>query len=195
MTLVMAYADPDTREITMVGDTHSFDGAGAYPNVKKIVRRSLVTPDGTDAGAVLIGYAGEAAVGITARNAKMPKIVLGTDPEVVIDRIAKSLQKYGESLPGGINYHGGTDQLWIVGWNGHVWEFVHYDVLDVRPFGAIGAGSSLAYGAWDTFGPPYDSLAAQIRMERIGQIVEHRHHKVRGPFQTEIISGLEYDVR
>lgn len=192
MTLVMAYADPATREITMCADSHAYDSDQAYPNIVKIDRRQLVTKTGHDAGTLLLGHAGEHSIGMTARNVPLPFITIGEEPQSVIDKVAQALQRYGSELAGGINYHGGTEQIWLVGWNGHLWQFVHYDVLDARPFSAIGAASSFAYGAWDALSdePPFDDFATRWRLERVGNLTAARSHMVRPPWKFETAKGV-----
>lgn len=185
MTLVLGMVDKD-RKVHMIADSYSYDSTSKYPNTVKITRRFLATDQGNFYGAVLLASAGEHAANYIARNAPMPEVSSGMDPWEIIDGIAKSLQAFGADTPGGINYHGGCDQVWLVGWNGHLWTFVHYDILE-QEVAAIGAGGDIARGA---MGALQDEPRPAARLHKAADITASLATDVTPPWRYEVVEPL-----
>ena len=177
----------------MMADSHGFDSTRAFPGVSKIVRRQLVTPNGSFAGSVLLASAGEHSATFVARNASLPTVTLGQNPTTVIDGIAKAIQTYISETPTPIN--DGEGSIWLVGWNGHLWSFVHYDIIPCDKFGAIGAASDLAVGAYRAFDVANAVETDPLFMlSKIGDICANESHLCRPPFVYETAEPLTINV-
>lgn len=187
MTLVAAYVDGTTTH--MIADSYVTADNLKYGNAKKIIKRTFRTPNDHVAGDFLLGSAGEFSTAYTARNFPVPVITKGADPEGVVDRVAAAIQQFGADTTGGVNYHGGSDQVWLFAYANRLFFFVHYDVFEFKPYGAIGAGAAIALGALATL----DALTGTERLDgaealRIASEISEKHsHLVTGPFIVESI--------